>query len=175
MTELKQWLDDNRLDYSLAGDDCLIFTPPPAREDCHHSLVTTSDERGQKLAKRFRGYGWAVHISKPGSATRVADAVRWLQWLGYGRDEHGRPVLRLPRQGAREFGRSKIDLVRVVEAIVRDPSITSRALAIELTRLQGRRIDRQAVNRAMMTVGWGPEEREAFKGGAIGAPKIVRG
>ena len=172
MADLQQWLKDNLgRDYTGAGTSWLIFVPPPGREECHATAIFANDEQGRAIAKRFAGYGWATHLLKGRSS--IADAIHWLQWLGYGRDEHGRPILRLPR-GAREFGASKIDLVRVVECIIRNPDIASRELADELSKSHGRKIGRQAANRAMMAVKWGPEEREAYKSGATGAPRLAR-
>ena len=163
------WLSGNNIAHAMAGPvSGYIFDPPPLNESAHGSAIMPKGSTGLAWAKRLRSLGWAVLLTDS-----AADALKWLRARGYGRNREGsRPTLRLP-SGYRTFGRSKIDLVRVIEAIVDNPEVTSRELEVTLTASHGRRIERQAVNRAMIVVGWGPEEREAFRAGTIGAPTVA--
>lgn len=169
MSVVKDWLNGNNIACAMAGPVAgYIFDPPPMVANAHGSAILPKGPRGLAWAKRLRALGWAVLLTD-----NAAEAIRWLRGRGYGRNREGsRPTLRLS-SGFRTFGKSKIDLVRVVEAIVANPSITSRELADKLTESHGRRIERQAVNRAMIAVGWGPEEREAHRAGTIGTPTVV--
>jgi hypothetical protein len=163
------WLSGNNIAHAMAGPVAgYIFDPPPLTENANGAAILPRGASGQAWAKRLRGLGWVVCLTD--SAT---EALKWLRARGYGRNREGaRPTLRLP-SGFRTFGRSKIDLVRVIESIVQNPAVTSRELEVILTESHGRRIERQAINRAMIVVGWGPEEREAFKAGTIGAPTVA--
>lgn len=169
MSVVGDWLSGHNIANAMAGPvSCYIFDPPPLTENASGAAILPKGPSGQAWAKRLRGLGWAVCLTDSAS-----EALKWLRARGYGRNRVGaRPTLRLP-SGFRTFGRSKIDLVRVIEAIVENPGVTSRDLEAKLTASHGRRIERQAINRAMIVVGWGPEERTAFKAGIIGPPTVA--
>jgi hypothetical protein len=167
VSELEQWLTTNKLCFTAAGGTCLIFNPPPELEHAHGAAIMPPDARGKHAAKLLRTFGWATR-----AARGDADAVRWLTSLGYGRGAGNRPGLRVPH-GKAIYGSSKLDLVVVAGHVVTNPAITSRAMAERLSEESGRAVHYQQADRAMIAVGWGPEERSAFRRGEIGAPVVV--
>lgn len=176
-TELEKWLESSKIVHTLAGSALLVFDPPPSLYDAHGAVITAAHREGRAVARLLRARSWATRcvlgweLATPDSH---ADAMRWLVSLGYGRKSEvdGRRVVRIPAGGV-IYGQSKINLTVVAGFVVSNPAITSRKLAEKLTAIEKRRIDREAANRAMNAIGWGPDEREAFREGTIGAPVLV--
>jgi hypothetical protein len=167
MTELDRWLKSNRLTFTGAGGTTLIFNAPPSLEHAHGAAIMPDDATGRQTAKLLRTFGWATRTSKTD-----AESVRWLASLGYGRRGGSRPTIRVPR-GKAIYGSSKLDLVVVAGHVVTDPAITSRALAEKLSEDRKEPVHYQQADRAMMALGWGPEERSQFRHGEIGSPVLV--
>ena len=166
MSALKNWLKETGLVYTMAGETCLVFDPPPRLGHAHGAAVTSGLANGKNVAQLLRARGWAAY-----STSNEAQKLKWLMSLGYERKTGGpAPVLRVPT--VEVFGAHRINLVVVATRIASNPRITSRRLASQLTAKAGKPIGRMAVNRAMNAVGWGPEEREAYRCGAIPAPVL---
>jgi hypothetical protein len=71
------------------------------------------------------------------------------------------------------YGNRKIDLAIEAGIVVIEPQITSRELARQLSVVMSKEIHYQVAERAMAAIGWGPDERTAFRSGIIDAPVLV--
>lgn len=169
MSDLADWLSTHKIVHAMAGPaSCYVFNPPPVLEGANGAAIFPKTIQGREVARTLRNLSWAVYLTNSQD-----DAIRWLKGRGYGLNPDGSPVLRLPK-GFRHYGTSKIDLVRLVEEIMRDPAATTRQLAVRISTIHGRTIGREAVNRAMSAVGWGPEQGTLFRAGDVGHPTLVQ-
>ena len=167
MSEVADWLKANRIVHAMAGPvSCYVFTPPPRLGEAYGAAIFAPGQQGREAARSMRSVGWAVRLTADPD-----EAIRWLMGRGYGLTGDGSPVLHLPG-GFRTFGTSGIDLVRLVEEIVKDPAATTRQLAKRISASHGREIGREAINRAMHAVGWGTDQRESFRAGDVGPPTV---